>query len=344
MISKKYYDLCIKSVSGNINTDEDRLLKEWLLQSNENQNKFDEIKNMWMETGSLKIPEMPDKEMEWNKLQENIKQDHTDKSVSLLLRKIKSYFDFSFYPRLQPALLGLLLLITVFVTVFIFMNQKQKVSDYKTIVTQNSETKKIELQDGSIVHLNNGSRIEVPSNYNENERKVKLEGEAFFEVVKNSKPFIITTENAQIEVLGTKFNVWTREAKTKIIVKEGRVNLKQKEAATGGIELQGGFLSTVVGNNDPAFPIPVDADYLVGWLNKKLIFEHTKLSEIVEELERLYDKEFIINDASLNNLTLTGVFDYSNLDSTLEMICLALDLKYQVQSGNYFLEANRMDK
>ena len=62
MISKKFYDLCVKSVSGNINPDEDKLLKDWLLQSDENKNYYNEVKNVWERIGELKLPELLNKE------------------------------------------------------------------------------------------------------------------------------------------------------------------------------------------------------------------------------------------------------------------------------------------
>jgi len=340
MNSKKYHDLCIKSFTGNISAEEDRLLKELLLQSNYNQKKYEEIKNIWLKTGELEIPELPDKEMEWNKLQDKIELAKTFESENHPLRKTKNYFDFSLIPRFQPVVVGILFLLTAVTVVLFLMNERQKVIEFNTIVTQNSETQKIKLQDGSTVILNNGSKIEVPSNFSEEDRTVNLEGEAFFEIVKNTKPFIIITDNAKVRVLGTKFNVWARDEKTKVIVKEGRVNLLQKETATGGIEIASGFSSAVVGNNKPAQPIAVDAEYLIGWINNKLVFEQARLVEIIEELERLYNKNIILGEDSLKNLSLTGTFNYSNINTTLEMICLALDLKYENQNGSYIIKAN----
>jgi ferric-dicitrate binding protein FerR (iron transport regulator) len=128
--------------------------------------------------------------------------------------------------------------------------------------------------------------------------------------------------------LGTKFNVRSRDGKTQVYVKDGKVNLAQQNLNRAGVVLSKGELSTVVKNEMPASPVDVDPDPQLGWLEGKLVFNHTPLPEIIEEMERFYDVKILLQDNSLKSYSLTGSFKSSIIENVLSMICLALDLTY----------------
>ena len=232
----------------------------------------------------------------------------------------------------KPALAGLLL-VAISVTILLLSN-KEEIVRYETISTLNNDRQTVQLPDGSTVKLNSGSLIKFPEKFKDEKREIKLEGEAFFSVTKNGKPFVITTENAKITVLGTEFNVWTRDKKTKVIVKEGRVNLEQIKAKNENVILLKNQESIITENSKPLPPQNVNADYLLGWLNNKLVFNRTPLNEIVGELERFYNVKIKLADNGLKNLTLTGSFGNQKADSVLSMICLALNLKFIKTDSN----------
>jgi ferric-dicitrate binding protein FerR (iron transport regulator) len=201
--------------------------------------------------------------------------------------------------------------------------------------TGNKETKEILLSDGSLVKLNNGSNIQYLEKFDSKIREVKLNGEAFFSVTKNSTPFVVITENAKISVLGTKFDVCVRGEKTQVVVKEGKVNLVQKEN-DAGVYLTKGQSSCVAKNANPDSPKEIDADYMLGWMNGKLVFNQTPLTEIVDELERFYDVTISIEGNNVTANTLTGSFKNRDVDSALTMICLTMNLNFE-KHGNGFL-------
>ena len=97
------------------------------------------------------------------------------------------------------------------------------VIEVKTTVGQRSVTR---LPDGSIVHLNDDSNISYCGDFKEDVRRVKVRGEAYFQVVKGEKPFVVETERMQTEVLGTSFNVKNRDGETaEVTLVEGSVNV-----------------------------------------------------------------------------------------------------------------------
>ncbi len=111
--------------------------------------------------------------------------------------------------------------------------------------TDFGQIRKISLEDGSIVTLNAHSSLRVAENLNELKvREVWLDGEAYFDIAKlNGAKFIVHTSEAEIEVLGTEFNVNTRSKKTKVVVHEGKVKLSV--SSVQAVVKKTGDLSTV---------------------------------------------------------------------------------------------------
>ncbi len=337
MITKEMKGLCIKAVTGNIDKIGEEKLKSWLAESDENRREYESIHNIWTNSAFSEVAQIPDVEKEWFYLKERIDMTgHAAVYKDSFLSKISSKLKPVFSPSWKPAL-GFTMIIIFILALFLF-NRESPNPKFITTLTENKEHKSVQLADGTTVLLNYNSSLIYPQEFYSNERKVTLYGEAFFSVTKDTRPFIIMTANAKTTVLGTKFDVWARGEKTRVIVKEGRVNLasKQKDA---GVILTRDELSTIVRNEKPTVPKPVHASYLLGWLNNKLVFDKTPLSDVVDELERFYDIKLFMASENLKTYTLSGSFKNNDADSALTMICLALDLKYEKQNGTYILEA-----
>jgi ferric-dicitrate binding protein FerR (iron transport regulator) len=326
-IDKKFSRLCIKAVTGNINEDEKKFLDKWLSESAENKNEFERIRGIWIKSELRDFPKLPDAADEWIELDARIR-DYADgkKSKTTEYLKIKSRSMFPSGFRFKP-LLSAALVIIFFISIMLLWNMEMGKPDLKLIATQNKQHREINLSDGTHLLLNSGSSIRFPESFKE-ERKISLRGEAFFSVAKNKRPFIILTDNATITVLGTKFNVRSRDGKTQVYVKDGKVNLSQQNLDNSGVVLTRGELSSVIKNGIPAPPVKADPDPQLGWMEGKLVFNHTPLAEIIEDIERFYDVEIFLQGSTLNSYSMTGSFKNSKLDNVLNMICLALDLDY----------------
>jgi ferric-dicitrate binding protein FerR (iron transport regulator) len=333
MNDKEFRKLCIKAVSGNISDEEKKLLDNWLAESEESRNKFEEIKIVWSATTPDDISELPDANSEWNLLSERIRLSEKEEEKATTLNK---FFDFNrllFISKWKPALALTLVVVTSIIAGLLLSNKHEP--QLKLISTSNKEHKSVQLPDGSTAYLNYLSTIEFADEFDEDNRSIKLNGEAFFSVVKNSRPFIVSTNNAKVTVLGTEFNVWARDEKTRVIVKEGKVKLGQTSGEE--IRLSEGELSTLTKNLHPAQPEKVDAEYLLGWMDNKLVFSNTSLDEVILELERFYSVKIIIEDKGLINKSLTGKFSDTDINGVLGMICLALELDFKIQNENYLI-------
>ena len=338
---KQFQKLCVKKLTGNLEEEEKVILDNWLSQSSEYKKEFEKIESVWNQSAPNKIQSMPNVDSEWMALYNRLglnKAEHTSKE--LFLDRIYFYFQLVFAPKWKATFGGAFVVILLAASFFIWNGRDFK-PQVKLIATGNKELKEVQLPDGSIVKINNGSSIQFPEKFDENIREVKLNGEAFFSVIKNSHPFVVVTNNAKVTVLGTKFDVCSRGDKTEVVVKEGKVKLTQKERNDNGVYLLKGQASSVMQNFDPGLPEEVNTDYLLGWMSGKLVFDETPLSEIVAELERFYDVPISVENSKLNSYTLTGSFKNRDVDSVLTMICLTLNLDFEKQQDRYLIKSKK---
>ena len=335
MNTREQRELFIKAVTENINANEEEILKRWLVESDENRNEFENFKKIWTESAPNQVAQIPDIDMEWIALNKRIEQEAAGKCAKdSILSKIYSTFQSAFIPKWKPAL-GFAVAAVLLVSIFI-INRKETTSKLLTAVTVNSEHKLIRLSDGTAVLLNNNSSLNYPETFEGKVREVTLSGEAFFSVTKDTRPFIIMTTNAKTTVLGTEFDVWARGVKTRVIVKEGRVNLAAKKE-NGGVILTKDQQSVVDSSLKPTQPQKVESLYLLGWMENKLVFDKSPLSEVIDELGRFYGVKVSLASENLKTYSLTGSFKNGSADSAITMICLALDLKYEKQNNGYVI-------
>ncbi len=328
-MNKQYRELCIKEITGNINESEKKILDSWLNEADENRKEFKRIKNIWIKTTPDEIF-IPNTETEWLALNRRLENNSPLRKYSSIKMKFK------------PAFAGIIAILLLVVSVYI-VNNKEHTAQIKTIATISKEHKEAQLPDGSVVLLNSNSEIKFLDNFDETTREVNLKGEAFFSVTKDGRPFIVKTENAKTTVLGTKFNVRSYGKKTEVFVKEGKVNVKQNKLTDESVELSKGQFSSVIKDQPPALPKEM-APYVLSWIDGKLEFNQTKLTEIVDELERFYETKITIQNDDLKNYTLTGSFNHQEIDTLLSMICSALDIDFEKQNDGYIIKSNGVIK
>lgn len=160
---------------------------------------------------------------------------------------------------------------------------------FNTISTPRGGQYEVVLPDGSAVWLNAASSIRFPTVFQGNDRKVELTGEAYFEITKNKfKPFIVSINKSQIEVLGTHFNVmaYEDEAVLKTTLLEGSVKFvsgNTTKILVPGQQSQltkGGVIAVASG---------VDVDDVMAWKNGIFHFEGEDIGVVTRQLSRWYD-------------------------------------------------------
>jgi transmembrane sensor len=217
---------------------------------------------------------------------------------------------------------------------FFLVNQPQ----ITVFATGYGETQTLTLPDNSTVILNANSRLTLPANWEKRtNREVWLEGEAFFSVVHtvNHQKFIVhTTDQLQIEVLGTEFNVYQRKRGTRVILNSGKVQLSIKQADTRAqqVSMQPGELVELTDTAAGFVKKTVNPDIFSAWTQHELVFADTPVMEIVNLLEENYGLTVKLTDKNILTRTISGSLPSDNLESLL--FALSESLNYQITKRN----------
>lgn len=211
------------------------------------------------------------------------------------------------------------------------------VFDHPALVytTTYGETEHILLPDGSSVELNANSKLTVSSDWNaalqQDEafvREVWLEGEGFFEVKKLSKPisFIVHTDDLNVEVLGTKFNVNSREQKTRVVLDEGKVKLSAQNQSE--LVMNPGEL-VEVNKKDIRFQKKiVNPKNYIAWRHNELIFEATPMTEIIDMLENNYGYQVVVQQKAVTQeMLFTGKAPADDTELLLNMLSESFNIR-----------------
>lgn len=184
------------------------------------------------------------------------------------------------------------------------------------------------LPDGSVVTLNSGSEIEYPEQFKGSERRVKLKGEAYFNIKHNSaSPFIVNTNQAAIKVLGTQFNVNSNKKFVEVILTYGKVELYSNTNSSLKETLLPGEKATFDCSTEKMVKTENTDNNYMSWKTGILLFEGASLKSIAEKLSTHYKKEIKISDKELENLILTTKFENQELESVVKVICATLNIK-----------------
>lgn len=189
------------------------------------------------------------------------------------------------------------------------------------------------LPDGSKVWLNAATSIQYPTTFaGLAERKVVLNGEAYFEVAKDKMhPFVVETSEQRVKVLGTHFNVnsYVDEKATKTTLLEGSVgitpaNKKQISILAPGQQA----LLTSIGLKISA----ANVNAAIDWKNGKFIFEDESLGVILRKVARWYNLEVVYQQPALSNLIFTGTISrYEDVTNVLSKLELTEDVKFKIE-------------
>lgn len=198
------------------------------------------------------------------------------------------------------------------------------------VVTSRGGEYKLVLSDGTKVWLNADSRFEFPSKFVGQERCVYVEGEVYFEVAKDvSHPFVVTTKQAKVRVLGTSFNVRAYPDEIyRTTLLEGCVEVLYKKDVVKLQPHEQWILDEGVGR-----VAPVNVRMAASWKNGSFAFDDEPLLNVFQELERWYDVHVFIANEEIREMKFTGIFPrYANMDKVLNIVELATGVSCKVNN------------
>lgn len=206
-----------------------------------------------------------------------------------------------------------------------------------TIQTPNGGQYQINLPDGTKVWLNAASSIRFPAVFGKlKPRVVELSGEAYFEVAHRAKqPFIVNTNQQQLKVLGTHFNInsYANERVTKTTLLEGSVQIS---AGAKELLLKPGEQSAVSASEMKKRE--VDVSTAVDWKNGEFVFKNEELSSIMRKIARWYDVEVIFMDDVIAHETFGGsVSRYGKVSEVLTTLALTEKVHFKMEGRKIFV-------
>ncbi len=228
------------------------------------------------------------------------------------------------------------------------------------------------LPDGTRVWLNSNSKLRYGSGFNSSDREVVLEGEAFFDVVKNAAhPFIVHATSLDIEVLGTSFEVksYPQDATVETTLFRGAIEVRRKgNPNTARVILKpneklvfskvpppqsdghGEAAGRREGDHLEAAGIAVDhiqpnlpdsEKVETAWMYNRLVFDGDNFRELAEKMERWYDVRIVVRDSGLNHYHFGGVFQNESIEEALKDLQLTATFTYTIDGKKIELYAKK---
>ena len=331
-INNKYWDLIAKYLANECDKDEIDHLFNWMNESEDNKLLFDQTKQDFKIININKSMNKINVDSAWEKLKGRIQEEEQILPTKEVreVRKIQ-------FPFLLKIAAAIILLVSVgyFSTKYYMSINNYDITE---ITAKNEIKEQIVLPDGSLVSLNADSKLEYPKEFTDIERKVKLTGEGFFNVTKNpEKPFIIETENAEVRVLGTSFNVNTKlsENKVEVFVETGLVELKRRNNSNEKILIEPGDVGVLT--KDKLERLVNTNNNIIAWKTHEIIFREDKLSDVIHILNSVYNTNIICENQEVLNLNYTSTFVNQEISSVINVICVTFDLKVEYKNDKIYL-------
>lgn len=305
-------------VAGNLTTEEREEFALWLQENPEEQPYFEEIESLWNLTDRLKIDQGRTADQRWQLLQQNIETEAP-------------------LPRKAPVIrMALRIAIpAAAVLIIFFWYQLFTIHENPVVVAALDQVETIILPDSSVVRLNAGAKITYQKNLWEKERRLNLEGEAFFDVRKRNIPFIVQTGYTVTKVMGTSFNINAAAADSVAIACfTGKVAVSNPAFKTTAVHLTAGWGSIVKKAQVPSSPAPVDRNR-ISWSTGILSFQASPIDDVITAITKHYGVRIELRKKAPYKFT--GVFVDKPLTEVLEIICFANNLSFSGSSKEGYI-------
>lgn len=310
---KEYWIRMTKYISNELSHEEQLAFEEWA-DNMDGKKLFNNMNEDLKKIDEANFSSKKTTDQAWSELYSKITS--TEKNIPTEIRRISPM-------KLFYRIAAVLLIVFGMSWVFMQLTNKNELE----LITEYSQSD-ITLPDGSIVHLNANSKLIYPKSFENETRNVVLVGEAFFNIVSNpNQPFIISANNAEIKVLGTSFNVIAYEEnnRVEVLVESGIVSLASKFDIENSLLLEEGEYG-ILNQNELEEVILTDPNYL-SWKNKIIDFREEKLEEVINVINHTYGTNISLDSDIVKNLKLTSKYDNIQLDTIIESICVAFNLK-----------------
>ncbi|MDD2381507.1 MAG: FecR domain-containing protein [Mariniphaga sp.] len=322
---KNIHELIVRLFADEATPDEKKIIDSWIEESQENRILFNDLKEVWIQAKD----EADDEEY------------HVDEAIERFLNRIRKKKNKEYHQTHRITnLLRYAALFIIFLAIPATWYWSQKTqSDTNlttTILCAYGDRTTIYLPDSSKVCLNSGSRITFNNRFNQGVRNIFLEGEAYFSVRKNPEsPFIVQTNDMDVKVLGTEFNLkaYPDEKKASVTLVKGSLQVSNNMETVMVIPGQKLLYETM--NHAITIENLSDLAPEMEWINGRMVFRNESLGELELKLERWFDVEIEFADELVQTRRFSGILER---ESILEVISYFGNSQFV----DYHIEGNRI--
>ena len=338
--SKKIDDIIVAFLSGTAEERDLKLLKEWSEVSYENEAQLAYLKKIWEERSS------EPKFVHYEELAEKIWQEGMEdgrRDKYFIPQKRYGVRSISYF--LKIAVVVILFVLTPYL-IFHFrksIEKGNKITESVSITQKQNpagQKTRINLPDGSVVWLNSLSSISYPVYFSDSARTIALEGEAYFEVKKDSlRPFTVKSGNISTTALGTSFNInaYPDQDDIHIGLITGKVWIRDSESEKSLILNHNH--GVVYNKKDKLIKeVAIDPQKILAWKNGILLFDGENFREFVSKLEKWYGVEIIVEGDPPNGWEIRGNFADEYLSNILASISFNKKFSYSINRKEVVLK------
>jgi ferric-dicitrate binding protein FerR (iron transport regulator) len=301
----------IAYINDELSREDKTRVDRWLLSSTKNLKQFDDLKKTWEAADKLDPkPVAVDVNNAWEKVKAKA--------------NIKEAEVIQFNPNVfrRKMIVGIAAVMFVLVGVFSVLQFMDTTVEDVNWVSENKVLED-ELSDGSVVTLNENSSLTYPSEFADNERRVSLSGEAFFDIERNEeKPFIIDLANdSYVKVLGTSFNIKSipGDSLTEVFVKTGTVEFGSEKDEVILVAGEKGIMNNTTGEVMKLIDEHAEMKDMY-WKTESLRFNELKLFEVVDLLNSIFEDQVSLDCEEARELEINSKHKKESLGEILEVI------------------------
>lgn len=310
-------------IDGKTNQAESALVETWLAEDESHREIYEAEMALFRDTESLFV-------------MKDIDVDQALEATHAKMRKAKIRKLLHYMERVAAIMVVPLLIVVI---AQFLMNNHAKTPSLLTIRTNPGMTTVATLPDGTEVTLNSNSVLTYPAEFVGRERRISLQGEAYFSVTKDAEhPFIVSTSNtAAIKVYGTKFNVeaYPDEPTITATLQEGSIAMLYKNKMQKNCE-QKIVPGEKIVYSDFSKSVNVektDVEVAMSWTSGKLIFRNTSIEEVLNTLSKRYDVDFKVKNKKVYSNAFTGTLEKQRLDRILEILELSSGIRFEYKKN-----------
>ncbi|MDB5274571.1 MAG: hypothetical protein JWO58_2938 [Chitinophagaceae bacterium] len=329
--------LIIKKLKGEITEKEEQDLTSWLNTSITNQELYQRLSHLWKNAQDPAAYITPDSNLAWKNIQTRIQWSEHELVEQPTPQYSNSFFSSQVYRSLKIAAS---LVAAILMASLVYM-QWMKPAIIST--TNNTNTiQEIHLPDQSIIALSPQSSISYLDHFENSERTVTLNGQAFFDVTRDpSHPFSVTTQHLKITVLGTSFYIKDHPAKdsAEVGVFSGKVAVVNNEVQEDNVYLtkdQKAFLLS--GKRISIVQEPAKKELVT--TAQTLVFKQKMLTEVVANLEKTFNVSIAIESNETKKCRYSGFISKTTIEEALDIITSTMNLSYEKKNSAFIIKGN----